>query len=166
MAAFPGAFTVFSLLAGDDLICPVALVGWTASGPNILGLDVWQSSLSFNTLQVPSQKDTEHKLDLPELEQFAALPEASDFPLSAIFEVVTTNAKWLKLSGSPVVIDRARTQASENVDFNYVYPKSSRAPTLRIEGQFAEKMARAAICDYSNYVAHVFDNFDRFEYYE
>jgi len=158
--AFAGAFRLFSHLANDDLICPLVLVGWTSAGKKILGRDIWHSSASHNVWQTPVTQKTTADLSLLELEQFSTLPEASDFPLSAIFEVVKTKAETLKLSGSLILVEKARKRAGEDVETEYSQPKVTRAPEIRIEGKTAEKVARATICDYSEYVAALFDNFD------
>lgn len=154
-----GAFTLFSLLGNDDLVCPVTLVGWTSIGKDVVGRRAWHSSAA----QLPWIKDAATH-DGPKavdgrLDQFSGLPGATEFPLSAIFEIATTKSEKTQLSGAPVLVDKARKHAEGEIEA-CVQPKASRAPELRIEGADAEAVARATICDYSNYVAALFDNFD------
>ena len=160
-ATFSSAFRVFSSLAREDLLSDLSLLGWTTLQGKLLGQDAWRSSIELNDWQVVvGQKPTTARTLSPELDEFHELPSPSTFPMSAIFEVEKTQAEAIRVTGSPVLVNKARNHSREEVNVGSSTAKTPRAPELRVEGADAEEVALKTICDYSDYCGALFDNFD------
>ncbi|KAF2103630.1 hypothetical protein NA57DRAFT_69844 [Rhizodiscina lignyota] len=145
------ALNVFSQLCNKACACSVTLLGWTSVSGNLLGRDLWAQ---------PTQIE-QHRPSNPWLEDFSECRRASEFPLSAIFEIAEDSQGPLKLVGSHILIQRARENPASNARVEYSISKASstRAPEIMVKGNDAEKMAQRLIQDYSEYVAAIFDTF-------
>lgn len=151
---FVGAFTVFSQLASQDLLCGLTLMGCTSSKEGPIGLDMWEASTGT------SAKSASPSLQLDLLEQFSSLPNPSDFIFSAVFQVCDIASESSKLDGSFILMAQAQKSVQDLGDVMTHVRDFPRAPRLLIEGCNAEKIAAESIRRYSEYIAALFDNFD------
>ena len=127
----------------------------------VIGREIWQSSAKLNEWQIAAgQKASKASTSFSVLEQFQSLPDCGEFSLSAIIEIQQSPVDELSLSGSPVLTVKAKAHASEDVRILPSTVKALRAPYLLIDGATAEEVAHAVICEYSDYVGALFDNFD------
>jgi hypothetical protein len=151
---FVGAFTVFSQLASQDLLCGLTLMGYTSSKKGSVGLEMWAASTAA------SLKSVSPSPQLGCLNQFSNLPNPPDFIFSAVFQVSDTTSDTLKLDGSFVLMAQAQKSVLDVGDVTTHVRDFPRAPRLLIEGCNAEKIAMESIRRYSEYIAALFDNFD------
>lgn len=151
--SFTSALRVFSQLASEDLICGATLMGCTSINGEAIGKQLWESS-------GPVSKDGPTTSSNPLLEQFSLLPNPAGFSFSALFEVCETHADVLSLQGSFVLTSKAQQHVEGGKEVKVSMRNSQRAPYLSVKGPEAEKVARATICEYSSYIAALFDNFD------
>ncbi|KAJ9605149.1 hypothetical protein H2200_010539 [Cladophialophora chaetospira] len=149
-AACESAFRVFHELQRENLLCGLTLLGWTSVGGPYLGRDVWETATSKNRKQ-PSTS---------ELEQFSTFENASEFQLSAIFEVVEADQEQLQVDGAKVLVDQVQKISSTPMSAKLSSRKQLRAPEVLLKGQGAERIGVEAIKAYSSYIGAMFDNFD------
>lgn len=151
--SFISALKVFSQLANEDLICGVTLVGWTSIDGEATGQQLWEMSGA-------DSKTSSSATSNAVLDQFAACPSPAEFAFSALFEVWEEEADALCLQGSFVLTSKAQKQIDSGEEVKVSTRNSRRAPILSVQGPSAEKVTKATICDYSSYIAALFDNFD------
>lgn len=153
---FVGAFTVFSQLASQDLLCGLTLMGCTSSKEGSIGLEMWAASTGASAKSASPSPSPQLGL----LKQFSNLPNPSDFIFSAVFQVFDTISEALKLDGSFILITQAQKASPDLSDVTTHVRDFPRAPRLLIDGCNAEKIATESIRGYSEYIAALFDNFD------
>lgn len=118
---------------------------------SIVGVDGFQ-------LWEASSSPSENALTL--LPQFSKDSSPADFPFSAFFEVVETEEDILTLQGSPVLTAKAQKCALGSNNAKISRKDTPRAPYLSVRGTTAKRVARETVCDYSSYIAKLFENFD------
>lgn len=151
---FVGAFTVFSQLASQDLLCGLTLMGCTSSKEGPIGLEMWAASTGASVKSSPPSPQ------LGLLKQFSSLPSPLEFVFSAVFQVYDTTSEALKLDGSFILMVQAQKCALDLGGVTTHVRDFPRAPRLLIEGRNAETIATESIRGYSQYIAALFDNFD------
>lgn len=151
---FVGAFTVFSQLASQDLLCGLTLMGCTSWKEGLVGLEMWAASTD------DSVKSASPSPQSGMLKQFSSLPSPSEFVFSAIIQVSDNNSQALKLDGSFILMARAQESVQDLGAVTTHVRDFPRAPRLLIDGCNAEKIATKSIRGYSEYIAALFDNFD------
>ena len=142
-ASQESALGVFSALCDELLRAGVALVGYVS------GLS--QANDSGTASDKPDDQKSVFETSL--------LQEAIFSSYSAVLEVLQTDREPLRLTGSPLLVSRAKKHAQPPLS---VITTLSRVkmPWLRIQGPSAQQVALDTIRDYSKYVAALFENFD------
>lgn len=151
--AFKSAFAVFSQLRNDDLLSGSTLMGFTSIKEGVSGRDLWKTASSASPPSASSPHDTA-------LGQFSGFTSPSEISFSALIEVSETEDDPLRICGSPVLVQKAQAQIEDAGSVQVAYQNSLRAPHLRITGSLAERVAKATVGGYSEYIAALFDNFD------
>lgn len=136
-------------MATDDLLCDLILLGWTATRDRIIGYEKWVSMGSTALAASEIQ-----------LQQFSELVDVSACSVSAIFEICESADSHLNIRGSPILVEKVKTQAHPDSQAEFHMKQPLRAPEVSIKGLNAEKVARASIKAYSEYISALFDNFD------
>jgi len=149
-SACESAFRVFYQLQRENLLCGVTLLGWTSVGNAYIGRNIWELAGA----------KTELRPWIPALEQFSAFQDVSEFPLSAIFEMVEDQSEQLQVEGTHVLTEQIRQILSSHVSTRTCSRKLLRAPEVLLTGPKAEQIGLEAIKAYSAYVGALFDNFD------
>lgn len=149
-AACESAFRIFYQLQRENLLCGVALVGWTSTGEAYIGRNMWEMA--------GSKADVRPLLR--ELEQFAGFQDVAEFPLSAIFEVVDDPTEHMHAEGSQVLTEQIQQISRSPVSTTSSSKKILRAPRVLLTGRGAEHLGFEAIKAYSAYIGALFDNFD------
>ena len=144
-----GALRVFLELEKVLTSCDIILLGWSSPQGRSIGQDVWEGT-------IPREAGYE---EAPELKQFSALEDVRTFSLSAIFQVRETE-KALVATGSPILMEKVRKAAVENVKVELPKFVSRRAPVAIIQGKGAVSVGMLSVQYYSRYVAGLFENFD------
>lgn len=142
---------VFELLRDDDLLCGVALVGWTSIQNRLVGRDAWTSAGS-------KAKGASATTAAPQIEDMIDFDDPANFNFSAILNILDNASERVELFGSPVLVAHAKKHTSSavvglNMD-------TVRAPELRIMGKGAGHVAHSLVRDYSKYFGALFDNLD------
>lgn len=126
-------------------------MGWTSLDLEPIGRKIWDASGAKSPSEVR-----------PELEQFQTMRNPGDISVSAVLDVSEEEDETtLKIEGSPVLIDQARSAPSvAPAEIREVATKPIRAPVISIKGPEANSVACGLIRSYSAYVVELFDNFE------
>jgi len=143
------ALQVFLELEKSDTSCDVTLLGWSSPRGNSIGHDVWEGTTAPEAGYEQA----------PELKQFLALEDVRTFSLSANFQFVETEEPLIAM-GSPVLMEKVRKAAAEEVKIAFGGPVSKRAPIASIQGKGAVAVGKLLAEDYSRYIVGLFENFD------
>lgn len=143
------ALCIFLELEICNTSCGITLLGWSSPQGHSLGHDAWEGNIS------PEASYEE----AAELRQFSKLQDVATFSLSAIFQFVETEEPLVAM-GSPVLTEKVRIAAVENVKIEFGGPISRRAPAVSISGKGVNALAKLSIEYYSRYVVGLFENFD------